>query len=58
MAVPKKRTSHAKQGSRRSHLALKPTTLIACSNCSKPTMPHRACKHCGMYKGRQVATAK
>lgn len=55
MAVPKKRTSRAKRGSRRSHQALTPPTLVKCASCGKPTAPHRACSHCGMYRGRQVA---
>jgi large subunit ribosomal protein L32 len=55
MAVPKKRTSRAKQGSRRSHLALTPAALTKCANCGKLTAPHRACQHCGMYRGRQVS---
>jgi large subunit ribosomal protein L32 len=54
MAVPKKRTTATRQGQRRSHLALKPVALVACSNCTKPTRPHIACEHCGMYRGRKV----
>ena len=55
MAVPKKRTSKATKGQRRSHDALQAVTLTVCTNCSKPTLPHHACQHCGFYKGRQVA---
>ncbi|MBQ7858434.1 MAG: 50S ribosomal protein L32, partial [Oscillospiraceae bacterium] len=26
--------------------------------CGEPVMPHRACKACGSYNGRQVLAAK
>jgi large subunit ribosomal protein L32 len=54
MAVPKKRTSHARQGTRRSHLALAVTAQLACPNCGKPMRSHQACPACGMYRGRKV----
>ncbi len=54
MAVPKKRTTSAKQGKRRSHLALKVQTWLSCPNCGKPVKSHQACPACGMYRGRQV----
>jgi large subunit ribosomal protein L32 len=25
-----------------------------CPNCHEPKLPHRACPHCGRYKGREV----
>jgi large subunit ribosomal protein L32 len=43
-----------KQGRRRSHLALKPAQLTACSHCKKMIKPHQVCKFCGFYKGREV----
>ncbi|OGN26039.1 MAG: 50S ribosomal protein L32, partial [Candidatus Yanofskybacteria bacterium RIFCSPLOWO2_01_FULL_45_72] len=39
---------------RRSHLALKPLKLVACSHCKKTVRPHTLCLHCGYYKGREV----
>jgi large subunit ribosomal protein L32 len=54
MAVPKKRTSRSRQGARRSHLALKPVTLIKCENCAKLRTSHAACRHCGFYRGRKL----
>ena len=29
-----------------------------CKNCGEPCLPHRVCKHCGMYDGKQVITIK
>jgi large subunit ribosomal protein L32 len=54
MAVPKRRTSHARQGKRRSHLHLKPLQVQYCSNCEQPVLPHRVCGNCGFYQGREV----
>jgi len=41
-ALPKQRTSHARQGDRRAHQALKLPQLVACPNCKNRdfrTMP-------------------
>lgn len=43
-----------KQLRRRSHLALKKQTLMACSQCKKMIRSHAVCKYCGFYKGREV----
>jgi len=53
MAVPKRRTSHARQGKRRSHLGAKPMQVAYCSNCGFPFRPHRVCSNCGFYQGRE-----
>jgi large subunit ribosomal protein L32 len=54
MAVPKRRTSHAKQGHRRSHHARKPLQVQYCKNCNEPVMGHRVCSNCGWFQGRTV----
>jgi large subunit ribosomal protein L32 len=58
MAVPKRRTSHAKQGHRRSHHAVKPRQIQYCSQCNEPVLPHRVCPSCGYYQGREVVQPK
>ena len=58
MAVPKRRTSHARQGIRRSHLHLKPISIQYCSECNEPVLPHRVCPNCGFYQGREVVPAE
>jgi large subunit ribosomal protein L32 len=35
-------------------MALRPLNLIACQNCGMPIVPHRVCRNCGFYKGREV----
>ncbi len=36
------------------HLFIKEPVLAVCPKCSKPILPHRACKSCGFYKGEEV----
>ena len=54
MPEPKGRRTKGKQGSRRSHLKLRPLTLAPCSHCGKPKLPHRLCVGCGYYNNREV----
>lgn len=55
MAVPKRKTSHARKSSRRSTVwKLNAPTLVICPNCGEYKVAHRACGNCGMYNGRQV----
>ena len=54
MAVPKKKTSHAKKGMRRSHWHLSVPGVAKCGNCGAPCRPHRVCRKCGHYAGREV----
>jgi large subunit ribosomal protein L32 len=49
MPNPKRR--HSK---RRTHDALRVPGMSECPNCHEPKAPHRACPHCGKYKGREV----
>ncbi len=57
-AHPKKKYSHANQGDRRSHLALKAMQLVPCPQCKTLKRPHVACPRCGTYRGRQILTIK
>jgi len=55
MQAPKRRTSHSKKNKRRAHDALRPVHPGTCPNCGEPVMPHRVCRHCGSYRGRELA---
>ncbi|WP_368654719.1 50S ribosomal protein L32 [Ornithinibacillus sp. 4-3] len=54
MAVPKRRTSKKVKRQRRTHDKLSALNLIKCSNCGEATLPHRVCKACGHYDGKEV----
>jgi large subunit ribosomal protein L32 len=56
MAVPKRRTSRARQGKRRSHHHLKPIQVQYCPRCEQPVLPHRVCPNCGHYQNREVVS--
>ena len=58
MGVPKRRVSHARQGERRSHLALELPKLEECPHCHEPKRPHHACPNCGYYSGRQASSRR
>jgi large subunit ribosomal protein L32 len=53
-ALPKQRTSHARQGERRAHHHLRIPQLVACPQCKRPRLSHHACPSCGVYRGRQI----
>ena len=54
MALPKRRHSNARQGKRRGEQKIYVPSSSICPNCKSPKLPHRICKVCGYYKGRQV----
>ncbi|MDP2873892.1 MAG: 50S ribosomal protein L32 [bacterium] len=48
--LPKRKTSHGRQGRRRAHLGLKVPTTAKCGKCGAQKLPHRACPVCGTYR--------
>jgi len=59
VAVPKRRTSKAKKGMRRSHQGIDfNIVLINCDQCGALKPRHAVCPECGTYKGRQVLKVK
>lgn len=58
MANPKRRHSNMRTRLRRTHDALKITSLSTCKQCGASILPHRICSHCGYYKGKQTITIK
>ncbi|MDE0127264.1 MAG: 50S ribosomal protein L32 [Bryobacterales bacterium] len=54
MPNPKRRHSRARRGKRRAHDRLVAPAGSICPECSAVILPHRACKYCGYYKGREV----
>lgn len=58
MAVPKKKTSPAKRGMRRSADALKAPAYAEDKNSGEMRRPHHIDLKTGMYRGRQVLEPK
>ncbi len=54
MAVPKKKVSRARRGSRRSHDGLAKANPAECPNCGEHKLPHHVCRACGYYRGHEV----
>ena len=54
MAVPKRKTSKARRDKRRANWKLAVPGVVACPQCGEPKMPHRICKVCGYYNGKEV----
>mgnify|MGYP000971964452 CR=1 FL=1 len=58
MPNQKRRHSKARRDKRRAHDALSSPATSVCPNCGEAKMPHRACRHCGTYRGREVVQVK
>ncbi|TAM60035.1 MAG: 50S ribosomal protein L32 [Chloroflexota bacterium] len=58
MGVQKRRVSHARQGERRSHHAMRVPELEPCPHCREPKLIHHACPNCGWYGGREAIRIK
>ena len=55
MAVPKRKYSKARRDKRRSNVwKIQAPALMKCPQCGEFKLPHRVCKTCGYYKGREV----
>lgn len=55
MAVPKRKVSKARRDKRRnSHWKLTIPGVVKCPECGAMRLPHRACRACGKYNGREV----
>ncbi len=58
MAQPKRRWSKARTHKKRSTWKKENPTLSTCPHCHEPIMPHRVCKNCGYYNGKEVVAKK
>jgi large subunit ribosomal protein L32 len=58
MAMPKKRMSHVRSGTRRSQIKLELPQITFCPQCHEPRLAHAVCPSCGTYRGRQVIVQK
>lgn len=54
MAVPKRKSSKARTGNRRSQWKLSQPNLTSCPQCHTLKASHIVCKECGYYDGKEV----
>ena len=56
MAVPFRKVSKTSGRMRRTHYKISENATTTCPKCGAVTKPHRVCKECGTYKGKEVIT--
>ncbi len=54
MAVPKRKTTPARRGKRRSHHSMFNINSMECPNCGEFKLPHHICEACGYYNKREI----
>jgi large subunit ribosomal protein L32 len=54
MAVPKRKTSKSRRDKRRAQHGVAEPKLAVCPTCGSPTQPHRMCRSCKTYRGREI----
>ena len=54
MANPKRKWSKSRTGHRRSQWKLAVPSIVSCPKCHSFKLPHRVCKECGFYDGKEV----
>ena len=58
MAVPKRKHSNARSGSRRAHDAKAVRQVSYCPACGSAVPSHTVCPNCGNYMGRKVVAVE
>ncbi len=58
MAQPKRRWSKARTHSKKVNMEKEVPTFSTCPRCHEPVLPHRVCKNCGYYDGKEVIAKK
>lgn len=54
LAVPFRKVSKTRGRMRRTHYKIDANTTTTCPKCGSDVKPHRVCKNCGTYKGKEV----
>ena len=53
-AVPARQVSKTRKRMRRTHYKIEANNTVKCPKCGASIRPHRVCKECGNYKGKEV----
>jgi len=54
MANPKRKWSKARTNRHRTNWKLSIPGLVDCPQCHTKKMPHKVCKTCGFYDGKEI----
>ncbi|HOX10644.1 MAG TPA: 50S ribosomal protein L32 [Candidatus Moranbacteria bacterium] len=54
MSVPKQRHTKQRRDAKRDRFKIKTVKTVTCPKCGKQKLQHKACPHCGFYKGKEV----
>lgn len=55
MCIPKRRRSRTEVRRRRASFWYRDPVMVGeCPRCHEPKLPHRICKNCGFYNGRDI----
>jgi large subunit ribosomal protein L32 len=52
--LPKKKHTRRQRGQNNAHNAVRIPATTTCAGCRETILLHRACPHCGNYKGRTI----
>ena len=58
MAVQQSKKSKMRVRQRHAQIRYRGIEPTTCANCGAPCLPHRVCKKCGFYDGKQVIQVK
>ena len=58
MAVPKVKVSKARRNSRKANWRISTPSMMECPHCHEQKLPHKVCKACGYYDGKEVIAKK
>ena len=58
MAVQQSKVSKSRVRMRHAANRYKGVQPTTCPSCGAPCLPHRVCKACGVYDGKQILTVK
>ena len=58
MAQPKRRWSKQRTHLKRSTWKLETPNIATCKRCGEAVLPHRVCKNCGYYDGKEIIAKK
>ena len=56
MAVQKSKTSQQRTNTRFANFKATAPTLVECPHCHELKQPHKGCKKCGFYDGKEVVS--